>query len=1084
MSEKLNFKIENKSLRELEKEKTLAETKQNKEILKEDISQGIINKLNSKEWYIVKQNDILSLINKLTSKGNHIKFYKEWDKIWPNDIITIEWWKVYRSHKWEKVVVGDVESGFDKKTVNDETVDENEAVNDETVDENEAVNDETIDDTPVVETGELEYERRYIIEDGRIFLIWPDWKKTDYQETLTPEDKEKIKQYEQLMILNEVLEIWKSEALNISNSLHWKDSRNDYEIILEQIDEVNNLFWQWYTEILKWNDISSIINNVFEKINIAEDEEFIIWDDDMKKVKEVLLDSSLNKDTKLQKIFNLMRYKWLSWNTNQIKEKVSNHLLQDKNFSDIKDILSNPNLVSYIENNNTNKLEKLVWKENVEKILEAYKKLRWKHNKYRDEYTIEYNELVSAWKINTTEIDLNKYIDLKAYASTLILLKHTLLRQKVEKMEIRWNEDNSYTWLYANISWLAGMKWIWDLVTISDNNIDTAIDVWSTLAISAVSMWVWALAARWAMAAATWWAKTLTLTDRVNKLRKGAGLAKFAWTAWVEWVAFYEWSNLTHNLIYWENWINWAFDNTTNWKEILKSIAFMWVLRWVWKFMWTTAGVKMSSVVPSNMLKTKTTIWILSEAWLLTWTSVWLEIAFEWEWHWSWEEYLQALVMVGLFRGISKITFSKADARVQDPNVAHSEAIKIEIERTLHTEAIQENINRWRVQDVEIAHTEAMKIEIERTLHAEAIQENINRWRVQDVEIAHTEATKMEIERAHAEALKIEANRVHEEAIIENNHHNALIENSHYDALKINKTIDYFWELITKETSRLIKWESINIWEYTITRENKVVGSEYKVEKWDYKKNFKTPQQVAKALNGKIEWHNIKTEIIINLWRKDINKKLKRIKGEEIIAWKKTYRIKEENWKYRVQEKNWQDWFKEVKIEKLTIEQSNKILETIVGSKWLWFLRNWFNFLSKWIPRKNIEKLLSNVPEWKTKKAITSTLESIGKKWWKWLKNSKDVLMWILRWNKEGNTSMFKDILWSSAKWKAWISAWVIWNELWDVYANWQTWDETFTLWNWWEMLFNAVFTSQVGWLRSIIFNELSKQWIDYVFWE
>jgi hypothetical protein len=54
-----NNSFENKSLRELETEKILAGAKQNKETLKKDISQGIINKLNSAEGYTVRNNDEL-----------------------------------------------------------------------------------------------------------------------------------------------------------------------------------------------------------------------------------------------------------------------------------------------------------------------------------------------------------------------------------------------------------------------------------------------------------------------------------------------------------------------------------------------------------------------------------------------------------------------------------------------------------------------------------------------------------------------------------------------------------------------------------------------------------------------------------------------------------------------------------------------------------------------------------------------------------------------------------------------------------------------------------------------------------------
>jgi len=79
--------IEKKSLRELEKEKINLETQVKKEKLKNAISQSIINKVNSKKGYQVKKNDVLSIINEITTKWNHINFFKPADNIWPWDIM-------------------------------------------------------------------------------------------------------------------------------------------------------------------------------------------------------------------------------------------------------------------------------------------------------------------------------------------------------------------------------------------------------------------------------------------------------------------------------------------------------------------------------------------------------------------------------------------------------------------------------------------------------------------------------------------------------------------------------------------------------------------------------------------------------------------------------------------------------------------------------------------------------------------------------------------------------------------------------------------------------------------------------------
>lgn len=502
--------------------------------------------------------------------------------------------------------------------------------------------------TDSVDNNELKYNKKYTIKDGKIFLVWVDWKKIENSEELSPKDKEKLEKFEKLMILNEVLEIWKSEAMNVVDSLYRKEWRKDDDIILAQIEEINKLFWEWFVSIQKWWDLTTTIDTIFDKIYVAEWEESIIWVKDMSKVKEILK-KWWDKDQQLIQIFNLMRYKWLSWNKNEIKEKVSNHLLADKKFSDIKTILENPELVWFIENNNSTELEKLIWKEATKEILEAYKKLIREQQKYRDEYAKEYNQLISDWKIDQKLMSLNDYINSKAYYQTFTLLKHTLLRNKVDKMKNRWSEEKSYTWIYANMSWLWTTKWT-DFFIISDDNIDTAIDVWSTLALSAVSMWVWAIVARWALVGATWISRVTKLTSWVNKLWKTGWLVKWAWTAWVEWFGFYEWTNLTNNVIYWSNWLKGLGKNYDNKKEILKSIAFMWVLRWVWKVMWTQRAISLTSRVPKLMLKWTSITWVLAEAWLLTWIWYWIECKFEWDAKLTLGEYMQALVMIWLFR--------------------------------------------------------------------------------------------------------------------------------------------------------------------------------------------------------------------------------------------------------------------------------------------------------------------------------------------------------------------------------------------------------------------------------------------------
>jgi len=514
-----------------------------------------------------------------------------------------------------------------------------------------------------IEIKENYTHNKYTFKDWRLFLIWEDNTEIEINREISKEDLEKIKKFEKVAILNEVLDIWINQAKKIANSLFWKDYRDDDEIILKEINNIENYNKELITLLqspkIDENKINTLINKIFDSIKIAENEEDIIWIDDMQKVKEIILSKDLNKDQKLIKIFNLMRYWGLSWNSETVKEKVANHLLAQKEYKNIRDILTNKETLNYIKENNKEELAKLLWNETLaENIIESYNKIKAKQEEKRAEYRKILDKVNKERTKNWEKaISLDDFINLNVDYSIQILLKHTLIENHINKKSKRWNENNSYEWIYANISWLAENP-NFDIFVISDDNIDTAIDIGSTLALAAISMWVWALAARWALMWATYLARATNLANLSSKLWKTWTVAEFLGKTWIEWYSFYVWTNTMHNIIYWEYGTN-IFKNNGDIKEIAKSITLIWVLRWVQKILKTAKIKSIKDKVPDIMLKNSSIIWALTEAGILTSTSVWIEIAFEWKWEWTWEEYLQALVMVWLFKKVDKIKFSK-----------------------------------------------------------------------------------------------------------------------------------------------------------------------------------------------------------------------------------------------------------------------------------------------------------------------------------------------------------------------------------------------------------------------------------------
>lgn len=517
----------------------------------------------------------------------------------------------------------------------------------------------------------------YKIVDGKTYLMGENWEYLVQENTLTLQAKEVLKKYEQVGILNEVLQIWIPHAEKEASSLLFKWMRSGTTVIPESIKNINKTFDQLFLKAQKWENIDADINTIWQEIEKAESATSIIGASDMKKVKEYFYAPLDTKDQKLIKIYNAMRYGGWSGNSEWVKNQVTEHLLRQDNFKNIDDILTNPHTYELIKNHSTSELEKIFGKEVTSEILSAYSKIKIKQEKYRKEYSdvlVKIN--VERKQHGQPEISLNEYIELNTQLSILELLKHSLLTKQIKELSDRWNETSNYTGIYANIVWLAEKKWN-DWMKISDENIDMAIDVTSTLALAVVSMWVWALAARWALAAARWWANATRLTALTEKAGKAWSVAKFAWASTVEWVAFYEWYNTVNNIIYGKN----IWENAGNLKEISKTIAFMWVLRWVWEVMkyadwakWLHGWIsktdatfkfvgKMTDKVPAGVLKNT---WEILLKWgLVSGTSVWMDYMFEWEADWTWEEYLQAVMMIGAMRWAWKVSFSRKNGTVE-----------------------------------------------------------------------------------------------------------------------------------------------------------------------------------------------------------------------------------------------------------------------------------------------------------------------------------------------------------------------------------------------------------------------------------
>ncbi len=1068
-----NNNFDKKSLKKLEQELILQNTKKQKELLKNNISQKLINELTSSSWYKVYHNDILSLINKLTTKWNHIKFNNEWDKIWPGDIIKISNWKVFRIHNWIHTIVWIVTEWFKKtdqttskiiiskanekkpnKTISTSKNPPNNPPSDNTktsIDKKISIKPKNI--TKNIETPPKEiWEQQYIIKKWKTYLIWPDWKYTLVKETLTPKEKEELEQFKKLDILYKILDIWKTEAHKIVEWLYWKDYRDDDNIINKQIKNITSLFNKIFQKVQQWEDITNDINEIFKDIQTAEDQEDIIWSSDMADVKKLFF-NILNKKNVSSKdiipIYNKMTYGWLSWNSETIKDLISNHLLSnDKRFEDIKNILNNKNTIQYISNWNIGKLTKLLGnKELAQNIIDSYNKIKINQNKQVEDYQKLVAKL-NAKRPKDKQINVNDYINANVQISTLILLKNTLIRAKIEKMPNRWNENSTYTWLYANITWLAEDKWIDDLFVISDDNIDSATEIAGTLLITAVSFWVWTLVEAWVMWAidattiairtARWIDVAVDATEaaswatRMEKIYSTATwIWKWAGTSTIRWTSFYEWSTITQNLIFWKNWFSSWDDNIANWKEIFKTIAFMWVLKASWNIMEKFASkykIKPNATVPKYMLTSKKIAEVAIQAWLISGTSYWIDYIFDGKKDWSWAEYAQAIVMVWLLRKseklekkISKINFSKND----------NWNISIKLSFSKIKNKIFNTVSEVRSKFLNKTETEYFQ---HKTTWKQYYKKNWKFYTI-DWKLASKSLKPENLEKIKTQTSKKEQT-ISRTTL--SKYEEKIFNSKFIEKFKDNKT----------QTLKNEKWESITIqkksnWEYTFNNGNKLYS----------KKEMLSHIDESYKIN---ELNELNYDSILKIWE-----------GKTIIIWKKFWIPY--TWKMEILENG------EIKINWKIIKDKAKIKKIISEPK-----------IREEILKKGLDKI-----------TINDILKQISEQ--KWM----DKLKWLSKWALKIWLERIKTI---AATWLFWGITSVIFYELWEhkkaekisdrfinlliAFSEWAAlWILFSWIWTWWKILLTTlkwtwkVIAIPIKWTYNIVskhkkITALSALWL------
>ena len=199
---------------------------------------------------------------------------------------------------------------------------------------------------------------------------------------------------------------------------------------------------------------------------------------------------------------------------------------------------------------------------------------------------------------------------------------------------------------------------------MSDRALDITWEVASMLAIEALAIaawvltaWVWTAAINAAMLGrnAYRWTRAIEAYNNAWKIRR---LSTTAGRILGSWVWFEAWAATTRSIIE-----NGDLTSMHSKEWYIQSIAMMWVLKWVWKLI--------ESGKFGSWIKFKEGEWFIKNiipfTWqtiiewsAIFWTTGWVwKLMFDWKDNWTPEQLAQAMLMAIIFKGTSKVRFSK-----------------------------------------------------------------------------------------------------------------------------------------------------------------------------------------------------------------------------------------------------------------------------------------------------------------------------------------------------------------------------------------------------------------------------------------
>lgn len=493
-------------------------------------------------------------------------------------------------------------------------------------------------------------------------IVWPDFNFDNIDlSTLPPELSEQIRNSWDLSILLQVFTIWSEKAQIVAEDLWFKWARNDDNIILWKIKEIKeHLVWLVRSVNEWWKIEKSDLERVFEMMEEAEDQEYIIddtfeWDVDW--IRDLILDDSIWYEDKKYQVFNRMRDWFLDdWNSKWVSDVVWDSLLRKPKFKDVADLLNDEKFINWIFDNlgrwcSESDLIKLWLSESVAEIVfDKYEQLKVSAKSQEEivrDKIIKANPELSKDRSKLDDM-VQDTLELSVNYLTLWVLKQALLEEFIEKNNLQWTDI--WTELYTDINW------IWTR-EFSD---ETQSNIWSLIgdvALLIIPLWVWVLAAK-SLSWASRLAKLQWLSKWWEAIRRMA-------TTTIEWVWFYEWYIVANNVIYKDIWNWWDIVHGRNdWSEVLKSIAFIWVMKSLW---WIIAWLWIKEVKWWDKIPNEVLVKMLNESTrtLVTWTALtatwyWLEAIARQLWDetsypdLTWKEFVEMVALAGIYRQVDQ----------------------------------------------------------------------------------------------------------------------------------------------------------------------------------------------------------------------------------------------------------------------------------------------------------------------------------------------------------------------------------------------------------------------------------------------